>query len=130
MLTDSQPNSSRSILIVDDDDDTREAIQEVLEIEGYQVLGLSDGRTALRWLEDSPRPDLIILDLMMPGLNGWQFLEITNAKPQFADLPVLVVTADGRVSRDPTSLPCAGFLAKPIDLESLLSSVAHLLGAR
>lgn len=118
------------ILVVEDDDDTREAIRDVLEAEGYHVTGLSNGRDALAWLEGASEPDVIILDLMMPTLNGWQFLNEQRQRDTIAKVPVLVLTADGRVSRQPASVDAAALLLKPVNLDDLLETVQRIVDGR
>ncbi len=120
------PRSLGDVVIVEDDDDTRDAIREVLEAEGYRVTGYCEGRTALDALEWDPLPSLIVLDLMMPGLNGWQFLEERRRRERLAGIPVLVISADGRAARDPQSVPCAVFLPKPVCLDDLIFFVQRL----
>jgi CheY-like chemotaxis protein len=111
-----------SILVVDDDDDTRSCLMAVLAEEGYEVHGASDGRDALRLLNGPLEPALVLLDLMMPVMNGWDVLTELAKVPRLAALPVVVLTAAG----DPASM--VGKLAKPlvrkpIDLALLLELV-------
>jgi CheY-like chemotaxis protein len=111
-----------SILVVDDDDDTRSCLMAVLEDEGYEVQGSSDGRDALRILNGSFEPDLVLLDLMMPVMNGWDVLDELAKVPRLAVVPVVVLTAAG----DPASLVgkvAKPIVRKPIDLDLLLQLV-------
>src|SRR5262249_6773543 len=81
------------ILIVEDDPDLRHAISQVLEEEGYPVRGAANGKEALAILETETGPYLILLDLMMPVMNGWQFLERKNRDSRISAYPVLIVSA-------------------------------------
>jgi CheY-like chemotaxis protein len=115
--------SRPEVLVVDDDRDTREAIRETLVEEGYTVSCAGNGREAMTMLE-STLPDLLVLDLMMPELNGWQVLALLGERR--LQLPVLVLTADrdAELKGPPESI--AGCLAKPVNLVDLLRAVAML----
>ncbi|MGZ3709088.1 MAG: response regulator, partial [Bdellovibrionota bacterium] len=112
----------QSILIVEDDTDIRETLQQILELEGYTVLTASNGQEALDLLPQVARPCLILLDLMMPVMNGWEFLELKKKSDDIslATIPVVVVSAAGERAKQ---IPASGFIKKPIELESLIQSV-------
>jgi two-component system chemotaxis response regulator CheY len=116
--------SRGTILVVDDDDDTRQCVQTVLLGEGYEVAVARDGREALDLLLNGATPDLVLLDLMMPVMSGWDVLEAMSAKPDLSALPVVVFTAAGEPV---TGAPALGrpVLRKPIDLDLLLEMVDH-----
>jgi CheY-like chemotaxis protein len=119
------------ILVVEDDPDIRESVVEILEDEGHRVSSAGDGREALELLKSvSPAPDLILLDLMMPVMSGYQFREEQLKLPAFADIPVLVVTADVNARAKVDSLQAAGFVQKPLKIQPLLDLVGQLLAAR
>jgi CheY-like chemotaxis protein len=82
-----------SVLIVDDDVDILEALAELLESEGYAVTTVTDGQAALNRLRAGLRPSVILLDLMMPGMNGWDFRTEQLKDVDLRDIPVVVVTA-------------------------------------
>jgi DNA-binding response OmpR family regulator len=110
-----------AVLVVDDEVDIREAVSEVLADEGYEVHGAKDGAEALRKARDV-HPSLVLLDLMMPGMNGWEFRAAQATDPELSGIPVLVLSALGRVA----GFDAAGFIQKPFDLDELLSAVrAH-----
>jgi CheY-like chemotaxis protein len=107
------------VLVVDDDDDIREVIAEILRAEGYDVVCASNGAQALEELHKERHPDLVLLDLMMPIMSGWEVLEEIQAEEGLARIPVVVVSA--------MSAPGAcEQLAKPVDLDHLLSTVGRL----
>lgn len=110
------------VLVVEDDFDSREMLRILLESEGYPVLSAADGREALQQLS-AASPCLIILDLMMPGMNGWEFRAAQTQNPALAHIPVVVVSADGNVKDKATSLGVAGYLQKPVQFERLLDLV-------
>lgn len=93
----------QTILVVDDDATVREVVRITLQREGYTVLVTADGFEALEVLHDGGRPDLIVLDLRMPGMDGVEFLHRVRANPELAPLRVLVLTAwaDEEIRRDP-----------------------------
>ena len=116
----------KTILVVDDDREIRETLKDVLEEEGYDVAAAADGVEALAILRrDGARPpSLIVLDLMMPHMNGWQFCEAQRADPALSPIPVLVISAassdTGRASIEGNPR-----LRKPVELARLLEAVAR-----
>lgn len=116
--------AKRSILIVDDDADVRESVRDALEEEGHRVSTASNGKEAFRLLQNEKlRPDLIVLDIMMPEMDGWAFRAEQRRDPELASIPVLVFTAYGSPKEIATQLGAAGFLRKPLLLEELLSTI-------
>jgi len=109
------------VLIVDDELDIRETIAELLRLEGHEPFEATDGEQALVRCRQL-RPDLVLLDLMMPGMNGWDFRKAQLRDPAIASIPVVVVSAVAR-SRD---LPADGFLQKPFSLDDLLALVRRV----
>jgi CheY-like chemotaxis protein len=108
------------ILVVDDDADLRETLQMLLEDSGFVVAASPNGRVALDHLRDGGRPSLILLDLMMPEMNGWQFLGHVRADGALASIPVVVMTA-----RKAAELPMEDVLYKPFDSDELLAMIAR-----
>lgn len=113
----------RPVMLVEDDLDIRGMITMLLELEGYRVLATSDGHDALRMLREGERPCVILLDLMMPLMNGWQFRDEQTRDPALAEIPVVVISGDGRGAEKSESIHAAGYLKKPIDLETLLATI-------
>jgi len=114
------------VLVVDDDTDILEAICEVLEVEGYRVARARHGREALEAI-DAEVPALILLDLMMPVMDGPSFARALRARSFAADVPIVVISADGNPGRA-VSVGARAYLAKPIDIEALLAQVTSLAG--
>ncbi|HTV21951.1 MAG TPA: response regulator transcription factor [Polyangiaceae bacterium] len=124
----STQKKSAHILVVEDDADIRESVVEILEDEGHTVTAAADGREALdQLLSASPRPDLILLDLMMPVMSGYQFREEQLKVPSLASIPVLIVTADVNARAKVDSLKAAGFVQKPLKIQPLLDLIDQLL---
>jgi len=115
------------ILVVEDDFDIREALIQILEEEGYAVRGAANGQEALDVAAAEPVPKLILLDLMMPVMNGWQFRAEQMKDPRLAPVPVLLISADPQVQPKAEKLGVAALLKKPISLDELLAAVkSHL----
>ncbi|HXN85756.1 MAG TPA: response regulator [Candidatus Binataceae bacterium] len=113
-----------TILVVDDDAGALSALADILSIEGYAVQTVSNGREALDLLSDSQPPALIILDMLMPVMDGWQFLAEMKSDSKLAKTPVVVVSAlDTQIDAD-------AVFSKPINLESLLRTVTDLVEAK
>jgi CheY-like chemotaxis protein len=115
------------ILIVEDDRDLAQLVAEVLESAGYRTIIAANGRAALDHLQTN-HPDLILLDMMMPIMDGWGFREEQRKLPAVASIPVVVVTADGDARGKATSLQAAGYVAKPITIDLLLDAVERICG--
>jgi len=109
----------RFVLVVEDDEDIRAAIAEILDGEGYEVTIAANGSEALDELQHMPRPSLILLDLMMPVMNGHEFLARIRETPRMQGVPVLVLTAIS--SEAPPG--ARGLLRKPFIVEELLDAV-------
>jgi CheY-like chemotaxis protein len=124
MMPDEQTH--KSVLVIEDDHDIRETFRQLLELEGYPVITAANGKEGLEKLRRLPPPALILLDLMMPVMNGWEFLTAQRADESIAKIPVVVVTAVGGNGRD--TLKTAGYLKKPVELQSLLDAVKEYCG--
>jgi CheY-like chemotaxis protein len=109
-----------AVLVVDDDLDIRESLRDVIEAEGFPVTCAANGEQALQLLAERPRPGLIVLDLMMPVMSGWEFLTVMREDKGLADIPVAVISASGSMT-PPDGATC--FLRKPVDLDTILELV-------
>jgi CheY-like chemotaxis protein len=114
-----------TVLVVDDDGDIRDALCLVLEHNGYRALAASNGEEALARLRADAPVDLILLDMMMPVMDGWGFRKSQPDGPAFVEIPVIVLTGDGRASSKAAAIGAAGYLKKPLDLGDLLEAVAR-----
>ena len=105
------------ILVVDDDAGSRNALTTLLRDEGFTVVGVAGGREAMAYLRESPPPELIVLDLMMPIMDGWDVRHAQKQDARLAAIPVIAVSAAGR-------LPDADAqFRKPLDYEKFLRAV-------
>lgn len=109
------------IFLIEDEPDIRESLREVLEMEGYEVSCASNGFEAKELLRDLPTPELILLDMLMPVMNGKEFREWQLDVPRLKSVPVIVLSAD------PSQKVLEGILhlQKPVDLSELLSAVKN-----
>lgn len=114
-----------TILIVEDDGAVRGPLCELLEDEGYAVVEAADGAEALAALGAMPRPALIILDLMMPGMNGWELYQQLQGDPQLASIPIVVLSAVAAFQQRRGKLDVAAVLPKPVNLSRLQQIVAQ-----
>jgi CheY-like chemotaxis protein len=110
-----------NILVVEDDEDAREAMVSLLQMKGYHAVPAGNGREALDYLDEAPAPDLIILDLWMPVMDGWQFRKEQTRNPRLAGIPVIVVTA----LSDRDDVDADEVIIKPVDVDRLLATVDH-----
>jgi two-component system, chemotaxis family, chemotaxis protein CheY len=108
-----------NILLVEDDVDVREALVEALSDRGYAVDTAGDGLVALQVLRGGKRPGVILLDLMMPRMDGVEFRTAQRADPKLADLPVVLLSADARMEEKARAMKVQDAIRKPIDLEQL-----------
>jgi CheY-like chemotaxis protein len=115
------------ILLVDDDAELRDELAAALTEVGYDVVSASNGREALDLLKACPLPRVIVLDLLMPVMNGWDFCDAARGNPTTGKIPIVVTS--GAVSRDPASpyyIDVDDFITKPFDLDELLLKIRRL----
>ncbi len=112
------------VMVVEDDFSIRDILRELLEEEGYRVVWAADGREALARLKAARRPpSLILLDLMMPVMDGWEFRLAQQRDPELARIPVVVISADHALPQKISQLAVEGYLPKPFELATLLDTV-------
>jgi CheY-like chemotaxis protein len=117
----------QTLLVVEDNRLTREGLGVVLQQEGYQVALAANGQAALDHLGTGPRPDLVLLDMLMPVLDGWHFLGKFQQGKTNA-IPVVIVTGTNLTHEWAQDHGCQGFLRKPVEAEGLLAEVRRRLG--
>lgn len=124
--------ATQDVLVVDDNDELREVLTELLSSEGYVVASASNGREALNSLRSGDaHPRLILLDLTMPVMDGWEFCAESSKDPILRKIPIGVVSATGPDERPPPfRLVDAGYFPKPTDCTNLLRTVASYCGPR
>jgi CheY-like chemotaxis protein len=123
MVAESTP--AKRVLLIEDDFLLREMATMVLAGEGYMVATACNGKDAIDRLHRCERPNLILLDLMMPGMDGWHFCEERKKDPELAAIPIVVISAVGDLEAKAACLGAAAYLQKPVDAEKLLETVRH-----
>jgi len=118
--------SCRKILVVEDDEDIRNMLMLALEIEGYSTVGAANGKEGLDLLPKMSGPCLILLDLMMPVMNGWEFLQAKRKDNVVSVIPVVIVSA---FTDQAEGEEVDGVLKKPIDFDALLRCVKQHCGS-
>ena len=118
----------KTITIIEDEPFIIEALSFILEKEGFIVKSISDGAKAIEFVKDT-NPDLVILDIMLPNVSGMKILEDIRSTKLIAELPVLMITAQGQ-KKDPRAAEDAGvneFMTKPFDNAELIQQIKHML---
>jgi CheY-like chemotaxis protein len=118
MLTSATQN--RTILLVEDDKGIRYTLQLALELEGYTVFTANNGKEGIAALSEIPRPFIILLDLMMPEMDGWGFLKVLEQDTRLGTIPVIVLTA---FNNDPKAIRAKEIIEKPVDLDHLFKTM-------
>ena len=114
---------SKEILVVEDDDSIAQSLAMLLESEGYQVSNAENGKMALEKLQSgASKPCLILLDLMMPVMDGFEFRNLQQKDPAISSIPAVVMTADGNESKR-SRISADAFLKKPLDIHTLLDTI-------
>ncbi len=119
------PIPRRKLLLVEDDAELRQSLCDLLQDAGFEVECAENGRVALTYLEDSVAPCVVLLDLMMPVMNGWEFREAQSRNEKISGIPVVILTADGRADLKAETLGAVGYLRKPIQVDRLLGLLAQ-----
>ncbi len=121
------------ILLVDDSADQREAVREVLESAGYDVVEAPSGRDALAYLtsQDVDEPTLIFLDITMPGMSGWELLAILKSYTRLARIPVVIISGDALTHPEAkTQGLIKRYLQKPVSVEEILAAAKEFAAVR
>lgn len=119
--------SAKKILLIEDDQDIRETLNDLLIDEGYDVVLAENGQVALDTLRSMNEfPNLILLDLMMPVKNGFQFSEEKDADESLSKIPVIVMSADGHVRERQSLINAKAYIKKPLDIFELLDQISKI----
>ena len=121
---------AKRILVVEDNSDNRILINDVLSSLKYEVSVAIDGEEGIQMAEEK-KPDLILMDLSLPKIDGWTATRTIKAKPELKDIPIVALTAHAMVGDREKALEagCDDYISKPIDLRELASKLASLLGS-
>lgn len=115
----------RNILVIEDNKEIQDSLKLALEVEGYNVFTADNGKEGIETLHKMPTPCMILLDLMMPVMNGWEFVEEISKDIMLSSIPVVVVSAFGDKKATPKT---EEYLQKPVDLDALLNTVSKYCG--
>lgn len=120
---------NRTVLIVEDEADILIGLRIALELKGYRVLGSASAEEALKILERE-EPDAVLLDIRLPGMDGWEMLSTLQETGRFPGLPVIVISAhaEAEAEKRASDLGCSGYLTKPFGLEQLHEALSLALG--
>ena len=122
----SAPRPGKRILLVEDNSLIRDAVAKLLERAGYTVIATAHGEEALIRLQDSEKPALILLDLSMPVMDGWQFRRAQTKDARLASIPVVLFSGEDDLPQQAAALQSAAILEKPVEVEKLLRTVGRL----
>lgn len=119
---------ARRILLIEDEKDIRDSLTEAIESEGYTAISVPNGRDAISmYVQDVPKeaelPDLILLDYVMPHMNGAGFLQRARKSHRLAKVPIILMTADAKAAQKATKYGADGHLHKPLELDELFSAI-------
>jgi CheY-like chemotaxis protein len=123
-----QGGHGHSVLLVDDYDDSRVALTYILRKAGFYVVAAWSGEDALRNFREGYRPCVMLLDLRMPGMNGWQVWETMQADPELASIAVVIISSDVDERARAEQSGVREFLAKPVDFDKLITTVEKHCG--
>lgn len=116
-------HTSCSVLVVDDDDELRDTVTELLRLEGFDVSSARNGHEALEFLRSNPAPHVIVLDLMMPVMNGQQFRQAQLDAPALAAIPVVILTASHNGRQQAAAMGVSDFFSKPVDFDVFIAAL-------
>lgn len=116
---------TKRILVVEDDTSIRELLVELLESEGYEVASAVNGLEGLKHLQSMDGPDLILIDLMMPVMDGYSFRTEQLKNPDWAKIPTVVMSAEANAKEKMKNFNITAFLSKPVELETILKTVSR-----
>jgi CheY-like chemotaxis protein len=120
---DTKLSMTKRILVVEDDNSIRELLVELLQSEGYEVASAVNGLEGLKYLQTQKNPDLILIDLMMPVMDGYAFRTEQMKNAQWSKIPVVVMSAEANAKEKMKSFGITAFLAKPVELDTILKTV-------
>ena len=112
--------AEKLVLVVEDDADTRESMRRLLESSGFAVVCAANGEIAMDRIADMQRPDVILLDLTMPVMDGWELCQFLDRYAVLASIPVIIISAQGDLPQTAASLSAADYFRKPFEPERLL----------
>jgi CheY-like chemotaxis protein len=125
-----EPGQTPAILVVEDDPDLRLVHSEILSQEGYAVLAAADGIEALELVDRTDPPSMILLDLRMPRMNGWDLVRRLRQRVGWREVPIVVVAAHYRIADEAATIGARAWLHKPVGIDDLLRVVGRIHAER
>lgn len=125
VLRDTNLRMTKQILVVEDDTSIRELLVELLESEGYVVSSAVNGLEGIKYLQSQQTPDLILIDLMMPVMDGYSFRSEQLKNSKWASIPTVVMSAEANAKEKMKNFNITAFLSKPVELDTILKTVAQ-----
>lgn len=124
------PDAARTVLLVEDNEDNRTVYRTILEHYGYKVMEARNGEDGVRMAREQ-RPDLILMDISIPVIDGWEATRILKADPKTNDIPIIALTAHALATdrAKAAEVGCDGYLAKPCEPRRVVAEVERFLGA-
>jgi DNA-binding response OmpR family regulator len=121
---------SKKIMVVDDEPDILTTVGQMLEMSGYEVIRVTNGHECLEKLNDAnPNPDLIVLDIMMPEVSGWDVAAKIKENPEWNNIPIVFLTAKGdTMSIGMGAMASEDYIVKPFDVKDLIARIQKILG--
>jgi len=117
------------ILVIEDDEYSRDALAHLLAAEGYEAQSASDGESGLTKAHEL-HPDVVVLDLNLPGIDGKQVIQMLRGDGPLSDVPILIITGDeDRAAQSAVELGADGYLTKPVEFDDLIRAIDKLRGA-
>ena len=117
---------TKSVLVIDDDDDIRAVLEIILRLEGYEAMSSADGVAALALIDAGSTPSVIVLDLMMPRMDGREFLRRLRSRAEFNMVPVVLLSGDARACDTAGEAGAQDCLVKPVDIDTIVGAVNRL----
>jgi len=124
------PHTNGRILLIEDNDTIREMLGLILNFEGYEIAEATDGVAGIDYLQSHHIPDLILLDLSLPLMNGGQFLAWIKQHPTLSSIPIVVMSGDPSQAQRVLRLGASEFLAKPLEMDILINTICLILAMR
>jgi two-component system alkaline phosphatase synthesis response regulator PhoP len=128
-MTTAEPQRRQTALIVEDDDQIAALLKFMIERDGFEVLAAADGRAAQQIVESAAPPAIVILDLMLPYIDGFQLVDMIRAKPEWKNVPIIMLTAKSQESDIVRALDAGAndYIIKPFKPEELKARIKRLL---
>jgi CheY-like chemotaxis protein len=124
----SPSRNGKTLLLVEDDVDLRETLAEILRLQGFDPVTAGSGAEAFEILRQGEAPRVILLDLMMPEMSGWEFRDVQRRDPALASIPVVLISGVSDLAEAAEATHASAFLSKPVDIDVLVRLLTRYCG--